>query len=288
MSPEIPVTVARLDPESAGWPRALADAGPQRDTVLARPRELLIRVARGEVPRRGLRLPMTTRNHELAVFRMTDRPIRDTLDLCREQATDATPSPADPQGGQQMRSVTRTGRGTPATEPGPRPAGTDRRVTIGLLAAAATVAFASCIHLGERTPPGFTTPAPAAVGLRTTEVTYPGGTEHIRAVRADLRTVLDECPRADDVILCASELAANAAQHSRSRLPGGTFTVRAAVSPGRYARVEVQDNGGPWNQAVTGSARYHGLDIIRAVADAWGIGGGHATRTVWARFDWPE
>jgi anti-sigma regulatory factor (Ser/Thr protein kinase) len=47
------------------------------------------------------------------------------------------------------------------------------------------------------------------------------------------------------VILCVSELAANAAQHSRSRLPGGTFTVRATVCPGLYARIEVQDNGGP-------------------------------------------
>src|SRR5689334_14143310 len=115
------------------------------------------------------------------------------------------------------------------------------------------------------------TPAPRTLPQRTTEGTYPGATEHIRAVRADLRTVLDDCPRADDVILCASELAANAAQHSRSRLPGGTLTVRATVSPQRYARIEVQDNGGPWNQAVTGSARYHGLDIIRAVADEWGI-----------------
>ena len=90
-----------------------------------------------------------------------------------------------------------------------------------------------------------TRPAPRAIGPRTTEVTYPGGTEHIRAVRADLRAVLDDCPRADDVILCASELAANAAQHSRSRLPGGTFTVRATVSPHHYARIEVQDNDGP-------------------------------------------
>ena len=58
------------------------------------------------------------------------------------------------------------------------------------------------------------TPAPRTIGLRTTEVTYPGGTEHIRAVRADLRAFLDDCSRADDVILCASELAANAAQFS--------------------------------------------------------------------------
>lgn len=185
-----------------------------------------------------------------------------------------------------MRSVTRTGRGTTATRPGPRRARADRRVTLGLLAA--TVAVAFCLYLGGQTPLGLTTPAPAAIGLRASEVTYPGGIEQIRAVRADLRAVLDDCPRADDVILCASELAANAAQHSRSRLPGGIFTVRVTVSPGHYARIEVQDNGGPWTQATTGKARYHGLDIIRAVADAWGIDGGQATRTVWARFDWPE
>ncbi len=186
-----------------------------------------------------------------------------------------------------MRSVTRTGRGTTATEPGPRRAGADRRVTLGLLAAAATAGVASCLHLDGRIPLGFTTPAPRTE-LRTTEVTYPGGTEHIRAVRADLRAVLGDCPRADDVILCASELAANAAQHSRSRLPGGAFTIRATVSPGHYARIEVQDNDGPWNQAMTGPARHHGLDIIRAVADAWGSDADHTTRTIWARFDWPE
>ena len=132
------------------------------------------------------------------------------------------------------------------------------------------------------------TPAPRTIGLRTAEVTYPGGTEHIRAVRADLRAVLDDCSRVDDVILCASELAANAAQHSRSRLPGGTFTVRAIISPDHYARIEVQDNGGPWNQGMIDPARHHGLDIVRAVADEWGIDGNNTTRTIWARFDCPE
>jgi serine/threonine-protein kinase RsbW len=185
-----------------------------------------------------------------------------------------------------MRSVTRTGRGIKATEPVPRRAGVDRRVVSGLLIAA-TAGVASCLHLDRRTPPGCTTPAPRTTGPRTTEITYPGGTEHIQAVRADLRTVLDDCPRADDVILCASELAANAAQHSRSRLPGGTFTVRATVSPHHYARIEVQDNDGPWTHAMTGPADHHGLDIVGAVADAWGIDGDRATRTVWARFDWP-
>jgi anti-sigma regulatory factor (Ser/Thr protein kinase) len=132
------------------------------------------------------------------------------------------------------------------------------------------------------------TPAPRTLAARTSEVTYPGGTEHIRAVRADLRAVLRDCSRADDVILCASELAANAAMHSRSRLPGGTFTVRAIVSSDLYAQVEVQDDGGPWNQGMVDPTRHHGLDIVRAVADEWGIGGDHTTRTIWARFDCPE
>ena len=129
------------------------------------------------------------------------------------------------------------------------------------------------------------TPAAQAPALRTT---YPGGTEHIRNVRADLRTALHDCPRADDVILCASELAANAVQHSRSRLPGGTFAVRTVISPDHYAQIEVQDGGGPWNQSMVDPARHHGLDIVRAVADEWGIEGDHTSRTIWARFDWPE
>ena len=132
------------------------------------------------------------------------------------------------------------------------------------------------------------TPAPRTIGLRTGEVTYPGGTERIRAVRADLRAVLDDCPRADDVILCASELAANAAQHSRSRLTGGTFTVRATVSPDRYARIEVEDNGGRWTPAVSDPSQHHGLDIVRTLASRWGIDGGQSGRTTWARFDSPE
>jgi anti-sigma regulatory factor (Ser/Thr protein kinase) len=89
------------------------------------------------------------------------------------------------------------------------------------------------------------TPAPRTLALRTISMTYPGTAEQIRVVRADLRVLLDDCPIADDVILCASELATNAAIHSRSRLPGGTLTVRASVSPEYHVLIEVEDNGGP-------------------------------------------
>jgi anti-sigma regulatory factor (Ser/Thr protein kinase) len=90
------------------------------------------------------------------------------------------------------------------------------------------------------------------------------------------------------VILCASELAANAALHSRSCLPDGIFAVRTTIDPDHYVRVEVQDDGGPWNQGMIDPTRHHGLDIVRAVADEWGIDGDHTSRTIWARFDWLE
>ena len=132
------------------------------------------------------------------------------------------------------------------------------------------------------------TPAARALALRTNTLTYPGSAEHVSAVRADLRPLLRDCPMADEVILCASELAANAAMHSRSRLPGGTFTVTARINPGGHAQVEVKDQGGPWASPGSDSASHHGLAIVRALATDWGIDGDHTTRTIWARFDWPD
>lgn len=129
-------------------------------------------------------------------------------------------------------------------------------------------------------------PAPKALALRTTSATYPGTAEYIGAVRADLRALFADCPIADDVILCASELAANAALHSDSRQPGGTFTVHATISPGHHVRIDVEDNGGPWSPAVGDQTHHHGLDIIRALARSWGIDGDQTHCTVWAVFDW--
>jgi len=59
MPREIPVTVARLDPESAGWLRALTGTGAEREAALERLHGLLVRIARGEVARRGTRLQIT-------------------------------------------------------------------------------------------------------------------------------------------------------------------------------------------------------------------------------------
>ncbi len=65
-----------LDQESAEWLRDLHDGGAEaRDAAIARLRELLVRVARGEASRRRGMLP--------------DRAIDDVHDLCEQAASDA-------------------------------------------------------------------------------------------------------------------------------------------------------------------------------------------------------
>lgn len=131
------------------------------------------------------------------------------------------------------------------------------------------------------------TPVTHATAQRTSTRTYPGTPEQARAIRADLRALLTRCPHADDIILCASELAANAAIHSNSARPGGTITVHMTIDHGERVRIEVHDAGGPWTQPAADADRPDGLDLVRALASQWGITGTTAGRTVWAQLDWP-
>jgi serine/threonine-protein kinase RsbW len=127
-------------------------------------------------------------------------------------------------------------------------------------------------------------------GLPNFGHSYPGRPEQVQRVRADLRTFLNGYPIADETILVASELAANAAIHSSSRRPGGRFIVRAEVCPGDHAWVEVKDQGGIWAGHRPRDGRPHGLDIVQAIAGdrSWGIGGDATLgRVAWARLGWP-
>ena len=56
---QTPVAAAGLDSESAEWLRVLAGAGPRREVALSRLHGMLLRIARGEVWRRGPRLQLT-------------------------------------------------------------------------------------------------------------------------------------------------------------------------------------------------------------------------------------
>jgi serine/threonine-protein kinase RsbW len=134
------------------------------------------------------------------------------------------------------------------------------------------------------TLPAEPPPARAAAWERT----YPGTLDQPRQLRADLRPVLDGCPAASDVLLVASELAANAIVHSDSGRPGGTFTVRLHHGPG-HIRAEVQDEGSLWDGDLTVWVRNpHGLYLIAALAAGYGSAAGPGrSRLVWARIDYP-
>ena len=126
-----------------------------------------------------------------------------------------------------------------------------------------------------------------ALDLCAFAVAYPGRPEHVGQVRADARGLLAGCPAADEVILCLSELAANAVLHSDSRRPGGTFTVRIESCPGAHIRLEVEDDGGPWLAPAPDPGSGRGFDIIGVLAAEWGAATSPPGRTVWARFSWP-
>jgi anti-sigma regulatory factor (Ser/Thr protein kinase) len=117
---------------------------------------------------------------------------------------------------------------------------------------------------------------------------FPARADQAREARRFLSGLLDGSPAADDAILCLSELVTNAIVHSRSRQPGGIFTVRAEIHGGRL-RVEVQDQGGPWTRPRPDDMQHgHGLHIISQLARAGGITGDSDTGwTVWFETDCP-
>jgi serine/threonine-protein kinase RsbW len=112
------------------------------------------------------------------------------------------------------------------------------------------------------------------------EGTFRGEPGQVAQVRAGLREYLAGCPRSDDAVLVASELAANAVLHSRSA--GQSFTVRAEVFRD-YCWVEVEDLGGPW-LCRQRDDRPHGLDLVTALAgENWGVETSGGCRVTWAR-----
>jgi anti-sigma regulatory factor (Ser/Thr protein kinase) len=126
------------------------------------------------------------------------------------------------------------------------------------------------------------------VSLQTTSPTFtwsrsfPGRADQVSTARGFLNEVMDGFSHADDAALCLSELAANAVLHSDSGQPDKHFTVCIKVHPG-CLRVEVVDDGGPWNpRRGLSDQGGHGLLIVDRLASCWGIEvHGKAGRTVW-------
>lgn len=114
-----------------------------------------------------------------------------------------------------------------------------------------------------------------------------GSRHEVRSVREFVAQSVDGSPVADDVILLASEVAANAVVHTASG-KGGTLTV--VVQPGdRVVRVEVHDGGSEAppdirsadSQAVSG----RGLGLVESLAARWGHLGDRNGRVVWFEVD---
>ena len=102
---------------------------------------------------------------------------------------------------------------------------------------------------------------------------FPATSAQVREARRFLAGILDGHPATDDAVLCLSELASNAIQHSRSQEPGGHFRVRAETR-GSHVRVEVTDQGGPWAQSQPHDDQNgRGLLVVAQLADDCGRNG---------------
>lgn len=137
-------------------------------------------------------------------------------------------------------------------------------------------------------PPTVRAARTAAAPVITWARTFPAVPAQVAEARRFLAGLLDAGPAADDAVLCLSELAANAIVHSRSREPGGSFSVRVQVG-GQRLRVEVGDQGGPWHTPARPSADEpsgRGLLIVGRLAARWGCAGHSRTGwTVWYELD---
>lgn len=94
--------------------------------------------------------------------------------------------------------------------------------------------------------------------------------------------------RADDVLLCVSELVTNALLHGVP--PGRGYLVCMRLEPADgILRVEVHDSGdgkvGPVDAVPAPDAEGgRGLLLVAALADKWGVGEGNPGKVVWCEF----
>jgi anti-sigma regulatory factor (Ser/Thr protein kinase) len=136
-----------------------------------------------------------------------------------------------------------------------------------------TAGFTNLMHLVVATSPLSIT------------ATLPGTPSSVPIARRLIRDALPGCPRVDDLMLAASELASNGIAHSATG-QGGTFTMRVRTAP-RWARVEVTDDGP--KEGLPSPRNGWGLKIVREVTDgAAAVIQPDGCRTAWCEVTWPE
>jgi anti-sigma regulatory factor (Ser/Thr protein kinase) len=110
--------------------------------------------------------------------------------------------------------------------------------------------------------------------------------------------------RADEVLLCVSELTTNALLHGVP--PGRGFLLQLSRDAGGVLRVEVHDSGGGWPRSPAAAAEGadgadgagagggqaaaeeresgRGLFLVDALSDKWDVGGRSPGKIVWCEF----
>lgn len=118
---------------------------------------------------------------------------------------------------------------------------------------------------------------------------FPGEPRQVGQVRNWLRSLVPDCRARDDVLSVASELAANAVQHTRSG-SGGWFRVQLIVLDHQVIRVTVVDSGGPRTPEAIHEPQHEngrGLCVVQALSARCGYSGGEDGRQVWAEIPRP-
>ncbi|MBB1259016.1 ATP-binding protein [Streptomyces alkaliterrae] len=139
-----------------------------------------------------------------------------------------------------------------------------------------------------------------SVPLRFRERFFPRERASVRLARVFVgRALLDWgiVVRMDDVLLCASELAANAVRHGVP--PGRGYGVRLWRERGGSLYLEVHDSGGgvprllrePGRDSGAEADGGWGLVLVRELSDRWGVAprdsGRDPGKVVWCGFDLP-
>lgn len=100
----------------------------------------------------------------------------------------------------------------------------------------------------------------------------------VAEARAFIRHHTRGSPRAEDVELAASELATNAIRHAKT-----PFELAIHIAPHRI-RLEVADESPDVPILIDMPGPRHGLHILDALAERWGIDRVDSGKVVWAEF----
>jgi len=117
--------------------------------------------------------------------------------------------------------------------------------------------------------------------LRGCTFRFAGRADQVGRARALVAGFLTGLPGAEDAVLLVSELAANACAHSASGRPGGTFVVRVHLGGDDCVRVEVEDQGSPWDGRFDDSESPHGLFLLHALSAQCGTRSGAYGWVTW-------